>query len=417
MNTKLLKSIVTSTAALAMGATAFGAGYALFESSASGNADAAGLTTKGGDPSAMFFNPAAISDLEGTQVSIGTSFLFTHFGIEGNNGQQIMEKEADDRLFLLPHMYVTHKLTDDIQLGLGVFERFGLGLTMDDDFFGRYNNLEVDIMTVTVAPTISYQILDNLSIGASFNVQALDVSKKQYLSPLYGAGDNVTQEVKGDISLGIGGSVGIKWDPVDWLHLGASYVTRVKHDIDGDVNIDGIQPFTFKTRGHAEITTPDEITVAGTIDVTEKLTVGGTVTYTSWSVFDELAIKCDNYPLAQGMPYEVKSVMNWKDTVRFSVGGSYKFNDNWVFRASYTYDDSPLNKSTFDYLVPAHDRHIFAFGLGWTRDVWTIDFSYFFELVPSTDVPGDPNPLHGVFPGKYQTGNANCFGITVTRRF
>lgn len=411
MNTKLLKSIVTSTAALAMGATAFGAGYALFESSASGNADAAGLTTKGGDPSAMFFNPAAISDLEGTQVSIGTSFLFTHFGIEGNNGQQVMEKEADDRLFLLPHMYITHKLTDDIQLGLGVFERFGLGLTMDDDWFGRYNNLEVDIMTVTIAPTISYQILDNLSIGASFNVQALDVAMKQALHPLLPA---ATQHVKGDISLGIGGSVGIKWDPVDWLHLGASYVTRVKHDIDGDVNIDGVQPFTIKTRGSAEITTPDEITVAGTIDVTEKLTVGGTVTYSSWSVFDELVIKYD-VPVPPIYQSEVKSVKNWKDTVRFSVGGSYKFNDSWVFRASYTYDDSPLNKATLDYLVPAHDRHIFAFGLGWTRDVWTIDFSYFFELVPKTDVPGDDD--HHVLPGKFQTGNANCFGLTVTRRF
>lgn len=412
MNTKQIKSIVTSAAALAMSASAFGAGFALFESSATGNVDAAGLTTKGGEPSAMFFNPAAISDLEGTQVSIGTSILFTHFGIEADHPQYgNIEKEADDRLFLLPHMYITHRLCDDVQLGFGVFERFGLGLTMDDDFFGRYNNLEVDIMTVTFAPTISYQILENLSIGASFNVQALDVSMKQALSPLT---PQITQEVNGDISLGIGGSVGITWDPVDWLHLGASYVTRVKHDIDGDIEINGAQPFTIKTTGSAELTTPDEITVAGTIDLTDKFTVGGSVTYSSWSVFDELVIKYD-VPILPTNQSEVKSVKNWRDVVRFSVGGSYQLNDAWVLRASYTYDDSPLNQNHPDYLVPAHDRHIFAFGLGWTRNVWTIDFSYFFELVPAKEIPGDMG--HGVFPGKYQTGNANCFGLTVTRRF
>ena len=426
MNTKLLKSLVTSTAALAMGATAFGAGYALFESSAAGNADAAGLMTKGGQPSAMFFSPAAISDLEGTQVSVGSSFLLTHFSIDGKNPYtgETMTKEAEDRLFALPHVYVTHKLSDDVQVGLGIYEKFGLGLTMDGDWYGRYSNVEVDIMTVTVAPTISYKLSDSLSIGASLNVQGMNVAMKQKIpgskvspqltDPMF----DITQEVESDISLGLGASVGINWDATENLHLAASYTSRVKHDIDGDISyykhpVLNAAPVFKNTTGSAELTTPDEVILAASYDFTDKLTLGAAVTYTSWSVFDELVIEYDSLA-AVGAP-SVTATKNWKDTVRFAFGGSYQVNENWVLRASYTYDDSPLNKSHPDYLVPAHDRHIFAVGAGWTKGDWTVDMSYFYEFVKGTDVKADF--AHGVYEGSYNDSNANCFGVTVTRRF
>ncbi len=427
MNTKQIKSFVTAAAVLALGTTAFGAGYALFESSATGNADAAGLMTKGGEPSAMFFNPAAISDLEGTQVSIGSSFLLTHFSIEGKNPYtgETMRKEADDRLFTLPHAYITHKLNDDFQIGLGIFSKFGLGLTMDSDWFGRYNNVEVDILTITVAPTISWKISDSVSIGAALNVQGMDVALNQKIPgtkldpslshPMF----DITQDLESsEISYGVGASIGITWDATDDLHLGASYTSRVKHDIEGDVcyykhpalaNV----PVFKNTTASAELTTPDEVIVAATYDFTDKLTLGAAVTYTSWSVFDGLTIEYDSLA-AVGAP-EVSLEKNWKDTVRFAVGGSYKLNDAWVLRASYTYDDSPLNKAHPDYLVPAHDRHIFGFGAGWTKNDWTVDMSYFFEFVPSSRLSADFG--HGVYEGEYCTGNANCLGITVTRRF
>ncbi len=427
MNTKQIKSIVTAAAVLALGTTAFGAGYALFESSATGNADAAGLTTKGGEPSAMFFNPAAISDLEGTQVSVGSSFLLTHFSIEGKNPYtgETMRKEADDRLFTLPHAYITHKLSDDFQIGLGIFSKFGLGLTMDDDWFGRYNNVEVDILTMTVAPTISWKISDSVSVGAALNLQCMDVALKQKipatkLNPsLTSPALDITQDLESsEISTGVGASIGITWDATEDLHLGASYTSRVKHDIDGDVSyykspMLAAAPVFKDTTASAELTTPDEVIIAATYDVTDRLTLGAAVTYTAWSVFDGLTIEYDSLA-AVGAP-EVSLEKNWKDTVRFAFGGSYQLNDAWVLRASYTYDDSPLNKSHPDYLVPAHDRHIFAVGAGWTKNDWTVDMSYFFEFVPSTSLAADFD--HGVYDGGYSDGNANCLGITVTRRF
>ena len=64
-----LRAAVAASAALAMApASSSGAGFALEQGSARGNANAAALMAKGGEPSAQYWNAANLTSLDGTQV-------------------------------------------------------------------------------------------------------------------------------------------------------------------------------------------------------------------------------------------------------------------------------------------------------------------------------------------------------------
>lgn len=63
--------LVVALALLGCAQAGYGAGFALYEGSARGNALGGALTGSADDPSALFYNPAGITQLEGVQVMGG----------------------------------------------------------------------------------------------------------------------------------------------------------------------------------------------------------------------------------------------------------------------------------------------------------------------------------------------------------
>ena len=74
-STVMFRPALAAIAAIAAATSARGAGFALEEGSARGNANPASLMTRGLEPGALYFNPAGIVDLPGTQTQIGSSFI------------------------------------------------------------------------------------------------------------------------------------------------------------------------------------------------------------------------------------------------------------------------------------------------------------------------------------------------------
>ena len=60
---------------LALSTTAFAAGFALYETGARGTALGGAMIARADDPSALFFNPAGITQLPGTQTLFGLTMI------------------------------------------------------------------------------------------------------------------------------------------------------------------------------------------------------------------------------------------------------------------------------------------------------------------------------------------------------
>ena len=122
---------------------ALGNGFDIYEQSAKAVGMAGAFTAQADDPSAIFFNPAGITQLDGTQVSVGACLVMPTMQFQ-SNGNVIMGSypgeavKIKDHTWVIPNTYVTHKVNDKVSIGIGSFAHFGLGVEWPKYWGGRF---------------------------------------------------------------------------------------------------------------------------------------------------------------------------------------------------------------------------------------------------------------------------------------
>src|SRR4051812_19898546 len=134
---------------------------------AAGQADA--FTAQADDPSAIFYNPAGLTQLRGTQISAGLYFLQPQFHLDADSG-------ADEHMNLatfLPHLYAESDFgTESWRFGIGINNPFGINENWGDTGTLRTIVDEAQLMCINIAPTVAYKVNDNLSLGVALNIYA-----------------------------------------------------------------------------------------------------------------------------------------------------------------------------------------------------------------------------------------------------
>lgn len=184
MNNKyntLAKAVRFATlAAIATPATVMAGGFSLNEQSAatSGYANA-GAAAHAEDASTVFFNPAGMSKLSGTNVSFGASVL--DIDAEAKGGTIVATDQVGDNVTgsnggdiadpaVLPSLFVTHEVSDSIDVGFALHAPYGLAADYEDDFRGRYFADETELSVISFAPSISASNGEGLSMGIGMNI-------------------------------------------------------------------------------------------------------------------------------------------------------------------------------------------------------------------------------------------------------
>lgn len=411
---------------------AFGAGFGLYQGTAAGTTDPTTGIAKGGEPGALFLNPAALTSVPGDQIQFGVIAVAPNLTFKGENPytHEPASQAAKSKVWPIPHAYATHQINDEWWIGLGLYTRFGLGADWGQKWFGRYNIYDVSMLSFNIGPTVAWKANDWLSLAAGFNVQYFDITLNQKIdvagkSGLRRPNDpspspfDVDQSLAGDaIDLGI--DLGLMIHPADRWNFGLGYHSQIRQTIKGEATyrkpsaIQQAVPNLFESGPiQSTLTLPDVIFSALTFDATEDLTLGFGLTCTTWSTYDELKIYFED-PRSIGAEKKA-SPKEWHDSFRYTFGMTYRYTSALTLRASYTYDQSPMKESCLDYIVPGDDRHIIALGTGYTTGNWTFDLAYFYELVENQSV--NPNLAAGIHPAKAVDGNAHSFGFSVSRKF
>ncbi len=128
------------------------------------NAGSAALAT---DPSVLMTNPAGISALSGTQVSLNGQAVLGDLGVQRDSGNDFAGNEGGNPLPILPgtSFFVSHQIDDRNSIGFGMYGNFGLSVKYDDDWAGRYFTQKSTLLGISMQPTYAYKVNDDLSIG------------------------------------------------------------------------------------------------------------------------------------------------------------------------------------------------------------------------------------------------------------
>ncbi len=397
------------TAAALSAQTASAAGFQLTEQSSLGAGRAyAGAGIVGDDLSAVHYNPAGMTLLPGTQMQAGSVWIEVNAEYNHKDGSSENGRYKGQAI---PAGYITHQLTDDVWLGLGLTVPFGMGTDYNKDWKGAERGYTSTILTFDINPNVAWKINDFLSVGGGISLQYAKAKLGMGIPGLSGTG-----KIDAD-SWDWGWNFGVMLSPTEKLRFGLSYRSSITHDAEGDFTLSAsILPTNFTFDSKATVKTPDTIMFTGTWEATDNLRLSSLIRWAKWSNFDTLTIKNDvNGPFTGLKSVPIKN--NWEDTWLFSVGADYKLNDAWTVRGGVAYEKDPVsdNKKRMA-VIPDTDRLWLSVGATWhAAQNFQIDggFSYL-KGIGNRDLY---NAAGTQKLGKYKSLDAVILGIQGQYRF
>lgn len=256
-------------------------GYHFGSQSASAQGTANANAAEASDASVLFYNPAGLSRLEGTQASgvlnlvlpkgrftDGGSFTQFRLPTRGGAAGDFVEPAA------VPHAYLSHRYNERLTAGLGIFVPFGSKSEYDSNWTGRYNGISTELKTLTINPSLAFKLSNTLSLGAGVSAQHIEgklakgadfgsgamasiveaqvranaipgvpaeIIRNAVVNQLGGliktVSGNPTYSGRVDVEgkdWGVGFNLGLMYSPDDSTRFSIAYRSAIKHTLTGD---------------------------------------------------------------------------------------------------------------------------------------------------------------------------------------
>jgi long-chain fatty acid transport protein len=287
-------------------------------------------------------------------------------------------------------------ITPNIKYGFGISAPFGLITQYDGDWVGRYQALKSVIKTIDLNPSLAYKVNDQVSLGAGFNAQYINVELSNAIDfGLLSGGAPQSADGAADISgnsWGYGYNLGVLFQFPTATRVGLAYRSKIHQTLVGNAsfsNVPGVlagNPSFASGGAKAAVTLPDSMSLSVVQVIAEKWELLSDVTFTRWSTFNELRVRFDN-----GAPDAV-TVENWRNTFRASIGLAYRYNDFLKLRGGIGFDQSPVRGAFRTARIPDNNRRILAVGANYkVSKADSVDFAY--QHLFFSDTPINNNQL------------------------
>ena len=364
---------------------------------------------------------------------------------------------------LLPEFNIMYSPTQDLRIGLSVNVPFGLATEYDANWVGRYHALKTDLKTIDIAPSLAYRVNTEFSFGVAFIARRADaeltngvdygsalalkvgsgLAAAGYPMDPVGGNSRMANVAMGapSASLGIPGyaipgawdgaaglkgggwgygfKVGATYQPSPDLRFGLAYNDAMTMTLKGDAtfqypatmpatDLGALQAAGLKNgKGSADLSLPATASLGFDWKATVGFSLQGEVARTTWSKFKELRVKFDT-----GAPDSVTDE-SWKDSTFISIGGTWRTNTPWTFRAGLAFDTSAVDDNHRTPRIPDNDRKWVSVGLSYALSKKSsIDVGYSRLFIAdgkmNLSAAGD-NQLRGNLTGTIQA-DINLFG-------
>lgn len=408
------RRIVLLTICLSMLATsALASGYGVFTQGASGLGQANAVVAHPTGPSSLYFNPALLNDVPGSQVEIGTTAVISERNINLDSGGNEKGNETN----FPSTLYYTFQSSKNIAAGIGIFFPFGLSNKWGNDYEGRYLGTSGEMTSFNINPALSYRITDQLSLAAGLDMVYVDTELKSMVNqsavgtllppdlggPLAEILPDVEQNFSGE-GWGYGFNLGALFKATDRVSIGMAYRSKVDVDLDGDLSFANVDPrltlLLPNSIASAGITLPAQFTTGIAFKANGDLLIEVGARWEDWDANDKLFLDVE-------FGTDITQIRNWHSTWAYNIGANYKLSEKIALNFGYLYGENAVPDSTFEPIIPDSDAHLFTIGSDLTCGSWTLSGAFGYEYHDSrnkTNPLGDPFGTPGTTAnGEYDT--------------
>ena len=431
-----LRPIIGCMVALLVGLApeAFAGGITFSEQGAKATGMANAFAGQADDPSAIFYNPAGITQLPGTQLMYGGSIAYLDSTFRSSTTGE--STQLQDQFPLVPHFYVTHRFKqwdERLSLGLGVYTPFGLVVDWPDNWQGRFDSILARFRATIINPTVAYRVMDDLSVAAGFryaNVaaefqQKFDVGNGESKARVYDATANP-----------IGWNVGLLYKlPERYAtSVGLQFRSELEAKLNGSAEFSGPASALFaNTNAYSKFTMPPQLVLGVSTKIIPRWTINADAEWEGWSTIGTIPIHFESTP-GSALPQQMLDKAGctnqqaapqagcrlWKNSYVLRIGTEYAATDRVALRAGYFFDKSPIPDNTFEANIPNANLYALTTGFGYKWDALTLDVGYLFGFYEKRSINSstiDPSNLAGPTTfGSYNT-TAQVLTISLTFKF
>ncbi|WP_194435926.1 outer membrane protein transport protein [Vibrio fluminensis] len=369
---KSLLSLAVACGLMSASATVNAAGFQLAEYSATGLGRAyAGEAAMADNASSQWRNPALLTYLEGTQVSVGAIYVDPNIDVNGDidgskalplpplDGSKASSKDFANSA-VIPNFYLSHRVNDQFALGLALGTNYGMETDLGNDFNASHFGNEAMIKSVEANLNAAYKLNEQFSFGAGLRLVHGEghfgaVAPKESIG-LVKPGATL-KYMEGD-DLSWGWQVGTVWQVNDTNRIGFAYKSAVKFKLEG--NAEGsafnlLDP-NFHDTGSMSLDLPATAEIASYHQLTDQFAMHASINWTDWSSFEKLVADLDNNPSS------VIKEEHWKDNYRFALGATYLVNPKLTLRSGIAYDMAAVSDKNRTITIPETDRTWLSIG-------------------------------------------------------
>ncbi|MCW5588833.1 MAG: transporter [Legionellales bacterium] len=353
----------------------FASGFQLLEESAAGTGDyQSGGAALANDASTGFYNPAGLVRLKHQELNLGVAGIITDIQFTGqastNLGYSATGTAQAGNANAIPNFHYAAPLSDRVGFGFDVTVPFGLETAWKEDSIVRYSNTLTSVKTVDISPSLGFALTKQLSVGAGWDAQYMNVQFNQ----VAGVGPtnvvDTTSRNKGK-NWGNGWHAGVLYQFTPQTRMGISYRSKVVHHLKGTsyfwgllaLNVPPVDQFNSNTLT-ADITLPATTTISFYHDMNDRWAILGSAYYTQWDVIKRLVL-VNVAGLDQNFNLNTLTAgvdAYYRNTWNFSLGTHYKLTDKITAKLGVGYDKAPIKTLYRNLRLPDSNRIAVAVG-------------------------------------------------------
>jgi long-chain fatty acid transport protein len=399
---------------LALGPVAFGFGFRINEMDAAATARGDAFTATADNPSAVYYNPAGITQLDGLTSRI------TGYGINLKSEYTSPDGESlssHNNLHAVPATFITYKQEGSpVAFGFGSYSPFGLGLKYPDSAPFRTVARDGSISYMTFNPVVAVQISRTFSAGAGVTI---NYGKTTLQRGIMEQGDNFRFDGSG---LAWGFNAGLLWQPTPQHSFGLRYQSSTEIDFSGHskVTLSDSQRATIRKanaairtirkqlapygeeaidnallsyglpleemperypleRANAKLRFPQIVTAAYSYRPKPDWNIEFDIDWTDWDCLNTAVLHKQESGDAD-IPF------NYTSSFIYCLGVTKEFSHGLHASCGYIYSENSIHSGDFSPANPDGVRHVFSTGVGQKISRYSWDLAYQYSYAPKRTI-------------------------------
>ncbi|WP_233956180.1 long-chain fatty acid transporter FadL [Pectobacterium versatile] len=429
MNQKnLFKQSTIAVAVALFSANVSAAGFQLNEYSSSGLGRAfSGEGAVADNATSGSRNPATMTMFDRPSFSGGVTYINPDIDIQGKNSQSGQDTSAKN---IAPHAWVPNlhfimPLNEQWAVGASATTNYGLATEFNDSYTAGSIGGKTDLLTSNLNLSAAYRLNQHFSFGLGVNAVYADAKIERTFGeravPALGLQPSSQVAHLEGKEWGYGWNAGILYEVDENNRFGLTYRSKVDIDFSGDYKSDKPSIAPGLPVGTNGATIPGKLTLnlpemweaSAYHRVAPKWAVHYSLTYTSWSQFQELKATGNNGQVL------FKKDESFRDAYRIALGTTYYHDDNWTFRGGIAFDDSPVPADKRSISIPDQDRFWLSAGTtyAFNKDA-SVDVGVSYMHGKSVDISEPLNDEPGAYVYNFSSkGKAWLYGVNFNYAF